>query len=73
MVSEGWAGAFLTRRELCSAVGSTEVALSKFALIAKTKPDGTVEHRLVWDLPRSGVNSRVRQGERIALPRLRDV
>ena len=35
--------------------------------------DGTTKHRLVWDLPRSGVNTLVRQGDRIILPRVSDV
>eukprot|EP00969_Alexandrium_andersonii_P097372 4297281-Alexandrium_andersonii.AAC.1 len=37
------------------------------------KPDGTWKHRIIWDLRRSRVNSLVRQGERIVLPRLLDV
>eukprot|EP00969_Alexandrium_andersonii_P320083 14141793-Alexandrium_andersonii.AAC.1 len=32
-----------------------------------------MKHRVVWDLQRSLVNGRVRQGERIVLPRLSDV
>ena len=54
-------------------LGATEIALPKFAFITKVKPDGTLKHRLIWDLLRSGVNSTVRQGERIILPRLPDL
>ncbi|MFM7985557.1 MAG: hypothetical protein ACKPKO_40215 [Candidatus Fonsibacter sp.] len=42
-------------------------------MISKSKPDGTVKHRLVWDLRRSGVNSLIRLGERIVLPRVQDL
>jgi hypothetical protein len=37
------------------------------------KMDGSWKHRIIWDLLRSGVNSRVHQGERIILPRILDV
>ena len=30
--------------------------MNRLALISKLKPDGTLKHRLVWDLRRSGVN-----------------
>ena len=46
--------------------------LSKLALVSKTKEDGTVKHRLIWDLLRSSVNEAVRLPERIVLPRIQD-
>ena len=49
------------------------MVLNKVALLSKTKSDGSVKHRLVWDLRRSGVNLAVMQGERVVLPRLSDV
>ena len=48
------------------------MVLNKLALPSKTKSDGSVKHRLVWDF-RRGVNLAVMQGERIVLPRLSDV
>ena len=47
MIDQGWAKAFGTWDELTEHLGSTEVVLSKFALISKEKPDGTVKHRLI--------------------------
>ena len=49
------------------------MVLNKLALLSKTKSGGSVKHRLVWDLRRSGVNLAVKQGERVVLPRLSDV
>ena len=47
--------------------------VSKLALIAKIKPNGTVKHRLIIDLLRSGGNSLANIPERIVLPRVQDV
>jgi hypothetical protein len=73
MVKEKWALTCTTWAEVVSIVGSDQVTLSKLALISKQKDDGTWKHRIIWDLLRSGVNSRVHQGERIILPRALDV
>ena len=54
--------------ELQSYLGVGLVVLSKLALIIKL--DGSAKQRLVWDLPRSDVNSTVSFTERIAMPRL---
>ena len=73
MVHKGWAHKFPSWEGLADFLGTDQIALSKFALITKTKPDGTLKHRLIWDLLRSGVNGCIRQGERIVLPRLTDL
>ena len=41
--------------------GHLSLSLSKFALITKEKPDGSVKHRLIWDLLRSNVNAIIRR------------
>ena len=46
--------------------------LSKLALFTKTRSDGSLKHRLIWDLLRSSVNETVRLPERIVLPRIQD-
>ena len=73
MVSHKWALRFDTPEEVAAAVGTSRFVLNKLALISKMKPDGTWKHRLVWDLLRSKVNSVVRQGERVVLPRPSDL
>ena len=50
---------FDTWEELCAAVGSTDIVLNKFGLITKTKFDGTVKYRIIWDLKDSRVNEAV--------------
>ena len=47
--------------------------MNRLAPISKLKPDGTLKHRLVWDLRRSGVNMAILQGERVVLPRFLDL
>eukprot|EP00971_Amphidinium_carterae_P110373 2186823-Amphidinium_carterae.2 len=49
------------------------VPLNKSALITKVRMDGSRQHRLVWDLRRSGVNDELDQVQRTILPRVRDV
>ena len=73
MVNKGWAIKAPSLEALAEEVGSNEIALNKLALISKMKADNTMKHRLVWDLLRSGVNSVVRQGERVILPKLYDL
>ena len=58
---------------MVDAVGSDQITFSKLALISKQRSDLSWKHRIIWDLLRSGVNSRVHQGERIILPRVLDV
>ena len=59
--------------ELARATGTADPILNRLALVTKVRRDGTLKHRLVWDLRRSGVNSLVRHGERIVIPRVLDV
>ncbi len=72
MVDQDWAEAYSHWDEVTRSLGDG-VVLNKLAVLSKTKSDGTVKHRLVWDLRRSGVNLAVKQGERVVLPRLSDV
>ena len=72
MVQSGWAVRCRTHEHLLRELGVSSAPLNRLGLISKTRPDGTVKHRLIWDLRRSEVNSLVRQGERIVLPRLLD-
>jgi len=51
--------------------GDTAV-VSKLAAIVKPRADGTRIVRLISDDRRSGINSHVKVGERVVLPRLRD-
>eukprot|EP00969_Alexandrium_andersonii_P249409 11022475-Alexandrium_andersonii.AAC.1 len=73
MVERGWAEVFDSPDELSGALGAAKFPIDRLALISKMKPDGTWKHRIIWDLRRSRVNALVRQGERIAPPRLLDV
>eukprot|EP00974_Lingulodinium_polyedra_P084300 8161804-Lingulodinium_polyedra.AAC.1 len=72
MVDNGWAKRHASFDDLAQAVGTSAITLNKLGLVSKVKADGSTKHRLIWDLLRSGVNSLVRQGERIVLPRLAD-
>ena len=72
MVDQDWAEAYSHWDEVTRSLGDG-VVFNKLALLSETKSDGTVKHRLVWDLRRSGVNLAVKQGERVVLPRLSDV
>ena len=62
-----------SRQEVVAALGSADITLNKLALLAKVRLDGSTKFRFIWDLLRSGVNSRIHQGERIILPRPLDV
>ena len=67
-------GTFLTPTDTLSQhLGVTGIILNKLGLVTKIKPGGSVKHRLVWDLRRSGVNALIRPGERILLPRVHDL
>ncbi len=72
MVEKDWAQVHPTWESLTQAMTSQEITLNKLALLSKVKPDGSIKHRLVWDLLRSTVNSVVQQGERVVLPRVMD-
>ena len=48
------------------------MALSSIGVIVKRKPGGGYKYRLVHDLRRSGVNSKITVLERLVLPRLKD-
>ena len=73
MVDKQWADKFCTWPQVEKALGTEEIVMNRLALISKLKPDGTLKHRLVWDLRRSGVNMAILQGERVVLPRLLDL
>eukprot|EP00971_Amphidinium_carterae_P047200 929608-Amphidinium_carterae.1 len=74
MVARGWAEVYDSVEEMRRRHGSeVDIVLNRLGLISKVKPDGRTKHRLVWDLRRSRVNSRLRQGQRVVLPRLRDI
>jgi hypothetical protein len=60
------------RKSSTSNLDATEIILSKLSLISKTKPDGAAKRRFIWDFLRSKVNSFMRQGGRIILPRVSD-
>ena len=47
--------------------------LTKVGCIVKTKEDGTVKSRLIFDGRRSGVNGMIKCRERVTLPRISDV
>lgn len=50
-----------------------EVVVSKVAAIVKQRPDGSTKLRIIVDMLQSMVNTFVRLGERVVLPRLFDV
>ena len=71
-MDQDWAESYSQWDDVIRALGEG-VVLNKLALFSKTKSDGSVKHRLVWDLRRSRVNLAVKRGERVVLPRLSDV
>ena len=73
MVAAGWATRHSTKASLVSELGAPDFVLNKLALISRMRSDGTMKHRLIWDLLRSGVNELIAPGERIILPRLNDL
>ena len=50
-----------------------DVIVSRVATIVKERADGSMKVRIIIDMLRSMVNSFVKLGERIVLPRLMDV
>ena len=73
MVDKGWSFRYSSLEEAAHALGVEGLVLNKLGLISKIKADGTLKHRLVWDLLRSGVNAITLQGERVVLPRILDL
>ena len=75
MVQRGWACQYGSVRQMAEQFGIPEatIPLSKLGLISKVRSDGSVKHRLIWDLRRSQVNEELHQGQRIILPRFRDL
>ena len=71
VVSKGYARRYASWDALAAELGP--VAVSKLACIVKTRTDGSIKARVVTDLRRSGVNRCVQAGERIVLPRGKDV
>lgn len=60
-------------KQVQSELGTTDLALAKLGMVVKTKKDGSLKFRIIWDMLRNGVNECVRQGERVVLPRLADI
>jgi hypothetical protein len=50
-----------------------EAMATKLAVLVKEKPDGTIKIRFIVDMLRSGINSLIKAGERIVLPRGQDL
>ena len=50
-----------------------EPVLNKLGIVTKTAEDGTVKHRIIWDMKASSANNSCSQAERIVLPRLLDL
>ena len=75
MVIKGWATKYDSIKHMAESFGIEEasIPLSKLGLISKERPDGSVKHRLIWDLRRSEVNNELHQGQRIILPRFKDL
>ena len=74
-VKKGWAQRYATVEQMAKAVNlsTAQVPLNKLGLITKQRADGSLKHRLIWDLRRSQVNEELHQGQRILLPRFRDM
>ena len=71
MVTRGWANAYHSKEALDAAIGD-KYPINKLALISKEKPDGSMNHRIIWDYKRSGVNGLSTQRERIVFPTVID-
>ena len=50
-----------------------KITLNKLGVVVKFTESGAKKSRVVWDLRRSGANSKCHQAERIVLPRLTDL
>ena len=71
-VEAGFCRVYDTRRALEAAAGTADIVYNKLALISKERDDGTMKHRVIWDMLRSRVNEQERVGERIVLPKVSD-
>ena len=67
----GYVSKYASLKEAQQALG--HVVVSRVAAIVKLREDGTTKLRIIIDMLRSMVNSFVKLGERIILPRLMDV
>jgi hypothetical protein len=72
MESDRWAISFDARAEMETFFQASEIVIRELALITKSKADGSVKRRFIWDFLHSLVDSLIHQGERIILPRLSD-
>eukprot|EP00971_Amphidinium_carterae_P025928 511419-Amphidinium_carterae.1 len=77
MLDKGWAVQFGTLQDvmvyLQTDQGIPLKLINKVGLITKVRDDGTLKHRLVWDLRRSGVNAAAHQSQRVVLPKINDI
>ena len=73
MVKKRWSIVFEEPSEAEAFLGVSGLVLNRLGLIQKVKPDGTVNHRIVWNWRRSGVSLVILQGERVVLPRIADI
>ena len=56
MVENGWAVAAPTWEELIRQLGTDSIPINRLGLITKARQDGSLKHRIIWDLRRSLVN-----------------
>eukprot|EP00969_Alexandrium_andersonii_P162711 7192701-Alexandrium_andersonii.AAC.1 len=73
MVWHGWAVRCADIDSLWDLLGAREFPNNRLALVSKLRPDSTMKRRFARGLRRSLVDSLVRQGGRVVLPRLSDV
>ena len=73
MTEAGWCREFDSLKELSGALDGAQPLFSKLGLISKARDDGSLKHRMIWDLLRSNINASATQSERIILPRLIDL
>ena len=71
LLAAGYVTKYSSLKEAQRALG--DVIVSRVAAISKVREDGTTKLRIIIDMLRSMVNSFVKLGERIVLPRLMDV
>ena len=71
-VEKGWCR-LLPDLETAESELGEKVTLNKLGVVVKYSESGTKKSRVVWDLRRSGANSKCHQAERIVLPRLTDL
>ena len=69
--AKGFCEVFASAAEAEAKVGGPLV-LTKLGLITKVRQDGTLKHRVVWDMRANDLNATIQILERIVLPRLED-